>query len=143
MIWLSILAGVIGFVITYTLGPSPKPEYGAYLSIAALAGLDAVIGGARATGEGTFDGRIFVSGFLSTSVLAVLLTWFGERIGVQVGLAAVFVFVFRIMQNLAVIRRHMVASDHRSSGRTQGAESPPQNAEPPNRSVNSDDEKYR
>jgi small basic protein len=115
MIWVSVLAGVVGFLITYALGPSPRPEYGAYLSIAALAGLDAVIGGARATGEGTFQSKIFVSGFLSTAVLAVLLTWFGERIGVQIGLATVFVFVNRIMQNLAVIRRHLLDHDYRAA----------------------------
>ncbi|HEX5324118.1 MAG TPA: small basic family protein [Capsulimonadaceae bacterium] len=101
---LAILAGLAGFAIVYFSNISLKPDYGAYLSIAALAGLDAVIGGVRAAQEGKFKNKVFISGFLVTVVLAVLLTWFGERIGVEIGLATVFVFVYRIMQNLGIIR---------------------------------------
>lgn len=101
---IAVLAGLAGFAIFYFPKVSLAPDYGAYLSIAALAGLDAVIGGIRAAQEGKFKSKVFVSGFLVTVVLAVLLTWFGERIGVEIGLAAVFVFVYRIMQNLGIIR---------------------------------------
>lgn len=101
---IAVLAGLAGFAIVYFSPVSLTPDYGAYLSIAALAGLDAVIGGIRAAQEGKFKGKVFISGFLVTVVLAVLLTWFGERIGVEIGLAAVFVFVYRIMQNLGIIR---------------------------------------
>lgn len=103
---LAILAGLAGFATGYFLKVPLKPDYGAYLSIAALAGLDAVIGGVRAVQEGKFKNKVFISGFLVTVVLAVLLTWFGERIGMEIGLAAVFVFVYRIMQNLGFIRTH-------------------------------------
>ena len=101
---IAVLAGLAGFAIGYFSKVSLTPDYGAYLSIAALAGLDAVIGGIRAAQEGKFKSKVFISGFLVTVVLAVLLTWFGERIGVEIGLAAVFVFVYRIMQNLGIIR---------------------------------------
>src|SRR5579872_258009 len=101
---LAILAGLAGFAAGYFSKVSLKPDYGAYLSNAALAGLDAVIGGVRAVQEGKFKNKVFISGFLVTVVLAVLLTWFGERIGMEIGLAAVFVFVYRIMQNLGFIR---------------------------------------
>ncbi len=107
--WFVFLAGVLGFVLVYFSNIPPiSPDYGAYLSIGALAGLDAVIGGARAAQEGTFRRRIFISGFLVTVVLAMLLMWFGERIGVDIGLAAVFVFVYRIMQNFSIIRWHLL-----------------------------------
>lgn len=101
---IAVLAGLAGFALFYLSKISLTPDYGAYLSIAALAGLDAVIGGIRAAQEGKFKSKVFLSGFLVTVVLAVLLTWFGERIGVEIGLAAVFVFVYRIMQNLGIIR---------------------------------------
>lgn len=106
--WVALAAGLLGFCVVYFSHAIVPPDYGAYLSIAALAGLDSVIGGARAAQAGNFKRRIFLSGFLTAVVLAVLLTWFGERIGVQIGLAAVFVFVFRIMQNLSIIRWHLL-----------------------------------
>ena len=44
-----------------------------YLSLATLAGLDAVIGGVRAGLEDKFKSDIFISGFVVNTLLAVLL----------------------------------------------------------------------
>jgi len=108
---LSVVAGLVGFAMIYFSKLTIPLEYGVYASIAALAGLDAVIGGFRAAQEHKFQNRVFVSGFLVTAILAVALTWFGERIGVEIGLAAVFVFVQRIMNNLSIVRRSALSED--------------------------------
>ncbi len=108
---LSIFAGLVGFAMIYFSKLTIPLEYGVYASIAALAGLDAVVGGFRAAQEQKFQNRVFVSGFLVTTILAVALTWFGERIGVEIGLAAVFVFVQRIMNNLSIVRRSALLED--------------------------------
>jgi small basic protein len=110
--WIPLLAGIVGFVAVYYSSVTVSPEYGAYLSIAALAGLDSVVGGVRATQAGKFKRRIFISGFLTAVILAVLLTWFGEAIGVQIFLAVGFVFVYRIMQNAAIIRYNMLDGEN-------------------------------
>jgi small basic protein len=110
--WLAILSGVVGFVLVYYSNVTIPADYGAYLSIAALAGLDSVIGGARAAQAGTFKRRIFISGFLTAVVVAVVLTWFGERLDVQIFLAVGFVFVYRIMQNLSIIRWYLLDDEH-------------------------------
>lgn len=112
MAWLSLIAGVAGFLLVYYSKITVPPNYGAYLSIAALAGLDSVIGGARAAQTGKFKRRIFISGFLTAVVVAVALTWFGERLGVQIFLAVGFVFVYRIMQNLSIIRWYLLDDDN-------------------------------
>jgi small basic protein len=110
--WLvAILAGFIGFVLAYYSNFHIPPGDGVYVSIAALAGLDAVIGGFRAAQAGIFQSKVFVTGFVVGSVIAVILTWFGERIGVEIGLATVFVFVYRIMQNLSIIRSQWIVEE--------------------------------
>ena len=108
---LTVAAGLLGFSVFYFTGVKIPPEYGVYISIATLAGLDAIIGGFRAAQQHDFQSKIFVSGFLTGVILAVALTWFGERIGVEIGLAAVFVFISRILQNLSIIRRVALAEE--------------------------------
>jgi small basic protein len=111
MWFIAVLAGVLGFGLAYFSHVTIPQGDGVYVSVAALAGLDAVIGGFRAAQENKFQTKVFVTGFVVGSVIAVILTWFGERIGVEIGLAAVFVFVWRIMQNLSIIRSRWLAED--------------------------------
>ena len=47
-----------------------------YLSIAILAALDSVLGGARALLEDSFDSLIMLSGFFVNALLAMLLAFF-------------------------------------------------------------------
>ncbi len=105
------MAGLVGFAMIYFSKATIPVDYGAYISIAALAGLDAVIGGWRAAQENKFQAKVFISGFLVTVLIADALTWFGERIGIEISLATVFVFVYRIMQNLSIIRRIWLEED--------------------------------
>jgi small basic protein len=110
---ISLLAGVAGFLIVYYWKEIVLPPgYAAYLSIAAMAGLDSVIGGARAAQTGKFKRRIFISGFLTAVIVAVVLTWFGSKLAVPIFLAVGFVFVYRIMQNLSIIRWYLLDDDN-------------------------------
>ncbi len=99
-----ILVVFTGLVLGLILGfrsPLVVPvAYARYLSIALLATLDSVFGGVRASLEGKFVNTIFVTGFFSNAVLAALLTFIGDRLGVELYNAAVFAFGYRIFQNL-------------------------------------------
>lgn len=104
-ILLGILLGVlIGLLIPYQL-PTTTAKY---VSVSFLAGLDSVLGGTRAGIEKKFDFMVFVSGFLSNLLLAALMTWVGDKLGVDVYLGAVVTFVMRIFQNLGYIRRDLL-----------------------------------
>ena len=55
--------------------------------------------------------NIIVSAILylaSVAVLAILLTVLGEKLNVDIYLAAIVVFVGRMFTNLAIIRRHYI-----------------------------------
>lgn len=105
MIYLPLLGLAIGVLAGYIFNYNIPPEYARYLSIAVLAALDSSLGGVRALLERTFNDRIFVTGFLSNTILAALITFVGDRLGVNLYLAAIIVFGVRLFQNMAIVRR--------------------------------------
>lgn len=106
--WFALLAGLLGFAAAYFSGWNIPIGYGQYLSLAALAGMDSLIGGVRAGTEGKFKSNVFVSGFVVNTLLAAFLAYLGERLGQNLALAAVVTLGARIFVNLSIIRRHML-----------------------------------
>ncbi len=83
-------------------------EYSQYVAIAILAALDSVFGGFKAGIEGKFNINIFISGLFVNAILAMALTFTGNKLGVDIYLAAIIVFGTRLFQNLAIIRRFLL-----------------------------------
>ncbi len=107
MIAVGLLGLLIGILITYLFLDIPIPsEWAAYLSLAALAGLDTAFGGWRASLEGRFHPDVFVSGFIVNALLASILAYLGDRLGVDLFLAAVVTLGGRMFLNLSLIRRY-------------------------------------
>lgn len=102
-----ILGCVIGAMIGTNL-PTISYTYSGYLAIAIIAALDSVFGGITAVLKGNFDLKVFISGFFGNAILSMLLTYLGERLNVDIYLAAIVVFVGRMFTNLAIIRRHYI-----------------------------------
>ncbi|MFQ3549665.1 MAG: small basic family protein [Armatimonadota bacterium] len=116
MFWLPLVGLITGFLIVWKFSFSIPPQYGSYLSLATLAGLDAIFGGIRAGIEGKFHDDIFISGFIVNTLLAALLAYLGDQIGVELYTAAVIVLGGRVFLNLSLIRRYWLtqASINRS-----------------------------
>lgn len=101
------LIGLIFGLLIGILIPSRIPsEYSNYAAVAILAALDSIFGGISAQLEGKFNLKIFVTGFFGNAILATLLAIVGDKLGIQLYLAAVFVFGNRMFMNFAKIRRH-------------------------------------
>ena len=101
------LAGILtGFLAIYFFNVTVPAGFASYLSLATLAGLDAVIGGVRAGIEEKFQTDIFISGFIVNTLLAMLLAYMGEQIGIELFLAAVVAIGGRIFLNLSLMRRY-------------------------------------
>ena len=103
---LALLAGVVlGIVIHPTVPIALQP----YLPIAVVAALDAVFGGVRAKLDGIFDDKQFVVSFISNVLVAALIVYLGDQLGVggQLSTGAVVVLGVRIFGNVAAIRRHL------------------------------------
>ncbi len=80
-----------------------------YLPVAIIAALDAVFGAIRAMLDGIFDDKVFIVSFLSNVVVAALIVFMGDQLGVgsQLSTAVVVVLGLRIFSNVAAIRRHL------------------------------------
>lgn len=102
---LGILVGWLGFG-RLTVPGELAGVYAPYLSLATLAGLDTLLGGIRAGIEGRFQDDIFISGFVLNTLLAAALAYLGDRIGVDLFLAAVVALGSRVFLNLSLIRRY-------------------------------------
>lgn len=105
MIFIAIVLGCIIGAIIGSLSPVISYTYSGYLAIAIIAALDSVFGGIVATIKKNFNLTTFISGFFGNAVLAIVLTLLGEKLNVDIYLAAIVVFVGRMFNNLGVIRR--------------------------------------
>jgi small basic protein len=74
-----------------------------------VAALDAVFGAVRAQLDRIFDDRVFVVSFISNVVVAAVIVFLGDQLGVggQLSTAVVVVLGIRIFANAAAIRRHL------------------------------------
>jgi len=106
--WLPILGLLIGLIVGSLLRVEVPAQYSRYTAMAILAALDSVLGAARAEMEGTYNNRIFITGLLANALLAGLLTFIGDRLGVELYLAAIVAFGVRLFDNLARIRRRFI-----------------------------------
>jgi small basic protein len=103
---LGLLLGVIlGLVLQPTVPVWLQP----YLPIAVVAALDAVFGALRALLDGIFDDKVFVVSFVSNVLIAGLIVYLGDQLGVggQLSTGVIVVLGIRIFSNVAAIRRHL------------------------------------
>ncbi|GGJ55149.1 small basic protein [Anoxybacillus voinovskiensis] len=108
--WLPFIGLIVGIVLGWLTDWRIPDEYSSYLSIAVLAALDTLIGGIRAHLQNVYDESVFLTGFFFNIILAASLAFLGVHLGVDLYLAAVFAFGVRLFQNIAVIRRILLAN---------------------------------
>lgn len=108
MMWMPVLGLLAGILLGVIFSFSIPAEYARYTAIAILAAIDSILGAARSEMESTYDNPIFVTGLVSNMVLAGLLTFLGDRLGVDLYIAAIVAFGVRIFNNLAIIRRYIL-----------------------------------
>ena len=98
-----IIAGVLtGMNVAIPL------SYSNYIAVAILACLDSVFGAFSANVEKKFSMSVFISGFIGNALVAILLVFIGEKLNVDIFLAAVIVFSSRLLNNFSSIRRYFL-----------------------------------
>ena len=108
MVFIAILIGCIIGAIVGINAPTVSYVYSSYLAIAIIAALDSVFGGIAGVLKGEFDFKVFISGFFCNSILSMLLTYLGNKLNVDIYLAAIVVFVGRMFINLTIIRKYYI-----------------------------------
>ncbi|BCJ35328.1 membrane protein [Actinocatenispora thailandica] len=104
---IALVALVIGVVVGFALEPTVPTGLQAYLPIAVVAALDAVTGGVRAWLRKEFNDKQFVISFVSNVLVAALMVYLGDKLGVgaQLSTGVVVVLGMRIFANVAAIRQ--------------------------------------
>lgn len=108
MLFVAIIVGCILGAIVGINSPIIPYSYSSYLAIAIIAALDSVFGGIAGTLKGEFNFKVFISGFFCNSILSMLLTYLGNKLNVDIYLAAIVVFVGRMFLNLTIIRKYYI-----------------------------------
>jgi small basic protein len=107
------MIAAVGLLIGVLLGLILQPEVPIwlepYLPIAVVAALDAVFGALRAFLDGIFDDKVFVVSFVSNVLIAAIIVYLGDKLGVggQLSTGVIVVLGIRIFSNVAAIRRHI------------------------------------
>ena len=115
MIYIVIVSVLLGLVIGYSSPLVIPVAYSKIFSVALVAALDAAFGGLRAVVYERFDKRVFVTGFFSNTLLAAVLVFIGDRLGIDLYYVALLAFGFRMFKNLAMLRRYLLR-DYRGGG---------------------------
>ncbi len=96
-----ILGVLMGLIIPYNLSSAAL----IYVAVAIVAALDSVFGALLANLNKKFNLNVFMMGLVSNAILAMLLTYMGDLLGINLYFAAIIVFGVRIFNNVASIRR--------------------------------------
>ena len=107
---IAIVGLIVGVGLGLLLRPTVPDPLEPYLPIAIVAALDAIFGACRAYLDGIFDDRVFVISFVSNVLIASLIVFVGDQLGVgsQLSTGVVVVLGIRIFANAAAIRRHLL-----------------------------------
>lgn len=106
---IAVLGLLLGVLLGLFLRPDVPLWLEPYLPIAVVAAMDAVFGALRALLDGIFSDKVFVISFISNVVIAALIVFVGDKLGVgaQLSTGVVVVLGIRIFANVAAIRRHL------------------------------------
>lgn len=98
---LGLLLGIlVGIYAPFTI-PS---IFARYTAVGIMGILDSIFGAIRADLQGKYNPSIFISGLFFNMVLAMIFTWLGDRLSIDLYLAVIVVFTIRIFTNIGIIR---------------------------------------
>ncbi len=108
MIW-SLIGILIGLLIGLTVNYPIPLEMTKYSAVVIMGILDALFGAIRAeVTKDQFNAVIFITGLVFNIILSIAITLLGDKLGLDLYLAATFVFTFRIFSNVGITRRAVI-----------------------------------
>lgn len=103
---LSLLGIVIGVLVGIIIKIDIPLEYTRYTAVIIIGILDALFGAIRAeVTRDQYNAIIFISGLIFNILLSIGITFLGDKLGLDLYLAATVVFTFRIFSNVGITRR--------------------------------------
>jgi len=110
MIW-ALIGILIGIIFGLAIDVPIPMELTRYTAVVSIGILDALFGAIRAeVTKDKYNAIIFISGLFFNVILAIAITYLGDKLGLDLYLAATVVFTFRIFSNVGITRRAMLES---------------------------------
>ncbi len=107
-----MIIAIIGIILGIFIGLYIPLEFttisSLYISVGILAAIDSILGALRSSFEDKFDSVIFITGFIVNALLAISLSYLGDKLGVPIYYAAIFVFGTRLFNNIGSIRHYSI-----------------------------------
>ncbi len=107
-----VLGAIVGLYLPVSIPPAAAP----FLAVAVVASLDAIVGAAKARQEGNFLGIDFVEEWVTSLVVALTLTFLGERLNVRLYYAVAAALSMRVFHNFSRLRRARLTKNSREDG---------------------------
>ena len=79
-----------------------------YVAVSILAFIDTVFGALVSNTQRKFSLTIFLTGFFGNALIAIALVFLGQKLNVDIYLAAVIVFSTRLFSNFSIMRRYYI-----------------------------------
>lgn len=102
---LPLLGIIVGLIIGLFLDIEIPQAYSPYVAVLILAALDSLVGALLASQQKKFNTLLFVTGLIGNGLIAVILSALGDRLNIDLNLAAIFAFGVRIINNFSQVRR--------------------------------------
>ena len=119
MIW-AVAGIVLGILIGSGVNIPIPLELTKYSAVVIMGILDALFGAIRAEiTKDKFDATIFITGLLFNIILSIAITLLGDKLGLDLYLAATFVFTVRIFSNVGTTRRAVLQNLTEKKSKTE------------------------
>ena len=103
-----MLIAILGLTLGVLIGaffPVTIPlVYARYTAVAIIGLFDSVLGALRANLQNKYSTSIFISGVLFNMSLAMIVTYLGDKLSLDLYLAVLVVFMMRIFKNVGQLR---------------------------------------
>lgn len=115
------MIALISLVVVFALGFLWGSEliipfaFTEYIAVAILAFLDSLFGGVAANIQKKYNTLIFITGFFGNAIIAIFFVYLGQKLNVDIYLAAVIIFSGRILNNFSLLRRLIIEKAEKKS----------------------------
>lgn len=117
---------IIGLIVGLLWSVDIPSAYSSYVAVGILAAIDSVVGALTSNLQNKFNFRLFITGFLGNSAIAIALAALGDQLNLQLSLAAVFAFGNRIFINFSTMRRLLLVRIDQNRSKKNSAGNPPE-----------------
>ncbi|MDO4531593.1 MAG: small basic family protein [Bacillota bacterium] len=111
----ALLGLIAGIVIGIMSGIVFPHGFSGYVAMGILACLDSLLGGIYANMQDNFRWKVFATGFVSNAVLAIALIFLGNRLSIDLSIAAIVVYGSRMFNNFSSIRHWILNKNEKKA----------------------------